>query len=142
MLRLLVLPLVLFVSATDVWAGANPVNPAPDAVITVPTVSAEVSTAIVVLLGPIAGTSTAATSAIATLTQSPGTPAALAAIGSLSATVSAGIASGSLTIPSMTASETSQAVAIIDQVIAGLAAGGVSTAALASIRDAIVAAQR
>jgi len=142
MLRTIALCLGMAISATTALAGANPVIPAPDAPIAVPSVSAEVGASVVALLGPIAGTSAVTSNAITTITQSPGSPAALAAIGSLSVAVSEGITSGSLSLPAMTATETSQAVAIIDQIIAGLASSGVSTAALASIRDAIVAAQK
>jgi len=142
MLRTIAVCLSIAASGTAALAGSNPVNPAPDTPVVVPSVSVEVSAAIVTLLGPIAGESAAASSALDTLTQSPGTPAALAAIGSLSGIVAQGIANGSLTIPAMTASQTAQAVAIIDQVIAGLASSGVSTAALTSIRDAIAAASK
>lgn len=142
MIRSVVLCLSFVLCATNVWAGADPVNPSSDVVVAVPTVSAEVSTYIVALLGPIAGTSEGSTSAIATITQSAGTPAALTAIGTLSVSIAEGIASGALTIPALDASQASQAAEIIDQVIAGLASSGTSVTALASIRDAILAAQR
>lgn len=123
--------------AAPALAGTDPVEPAPSPPIVITPTIVDTQ-AVVALISTMAGTSPEVQQALAELADAPpGSVAAMTAVDSLAGGVATAFITDAASLPVLTSAEATQAIRLIDGLIAALTEAGVSTSGLEALKAAI-----
>ena len=130
----LLVPLIAF----PALAGTAPVEPPPSPPVVV---GGTIDTSsVAAALAVIAPSSPAVTSALASLSEAtPGSIQALTAIDNLAGAISLALSTGEFGLPSLSGAQLSQAIGLVDGLIASVGSNGLGTAGLQALRAALAA---
>jgi len=124
--------------AMPALGGTKPVEPPPSPPIVVGPTVIDTQT-ISTLLSSFNASSPEAQAALAALSNAPpGSIAAMTAVDALASALVISLETGSASLPAFNASQASQALGILDRLIAALNSAGVATTGLQALKNAIV----
>lgn len=119
-------------------AGTDPVVTPPSPPITISPTIVD-TTAIIVVVSTVTATTPEAQQAVAALEAAPpGSVEALTAVDTLAGVVAVTVGTGGASIPVLTPAQASQAVTLLDGMIAALTQAGLSTSGLEALKAAIL----